>query len=89
MTTLDKAWNLGYNVCMINEMEKMMAIVDGKVVNVGDAVCFKCDIEQWGYITKINGDMLVLKAPYGSGFEGDYIGGEEYYVVDADSCWIE
>ena len=89
MTTLDKAWNLGYNVCMINEMEKMMAIVDGKVVNVGDAVSFKCDIEQWGFITKINGDMLTLKAPYGSGFEGDYIGGEEYYVVEADRCWIE
>ena len=89
MTTLDKAWNLGYNVCMINEMENEMAIGDGKVVNVGDAVSFKCDIEQWGYITKINDDMLVRKAPYGSGFEGDYIGGEEYYVVEADRCWIE
>lgn len=66
-----------------------MARVDGQVVNVGDAVGFKCDIEQWGYITKINGSMLTLKAPYDSGFNGDYIGGNEYHVVDADSCWID
>jgi len=66
-----------------------MARVEGQVVNVGDAVGFKCDIEQWGYITKINGSMLTLKAPYTSGFEGDYIGGNEYHVVDADSCWID
>ena len=26
-----------------------MARVDGKIVNIGDAVGFKCDIEQWGY----------------------------------------
>ncbi len=66
-----------------------MARVDGQVVNMGDAVGFKCDIEQWGYITKINGNMLTLKAPYASGFDGEYIGGDEYYVVDADSCWID
>jgi len=66
-----------------------MARVDGQVVNVGDAISFKCDIEQWGYITKINGDMLTLKAPYDSGFTGDYIDGQEYYVVEADRCWIE
>ena len=51
-----------------------MVRVDGQVVNVGDAVGFKCDIEQWGYITKISGSMLTLKAPSNSGFEGDYIG---------------
>lgn len=65
-----------------------MARVDGQVVNVGDSVCFKCDIEQWGYITKINGDMLTLKAPYASGFEGEYIGGDEFTTQSADRCWI-
>ena len=28
----------------------MKAIVDGQVVNIGDRVCFKCDIEQSGVL---------------------------------------
>jgi len=65
-----------------------MARVDGQVVSVGDSVCFKCDIEQWGYITKISGDMLTIKAPYASGFEGEYIGGDEFTTQYADRCWL-
>ena len=66
-----------------------MARVDGQIVNIKDAISFKCDIEQWGYVVKIQGNNLTLKAPYDSGFEGEYIGGEEYYTVDASRCWIE
>jgi hypothetical protein len=68
-------------------MENEMAIVDGNVVNIGDVVCFKCDIEQCGEIVKIAGNTLTLKARSHYGFEGDYIGGDEITVVDARDCW--
>ena len=58
-----------------------MAIVDGNVVNIGDVVCFKCDIEQCGEIVKIAGNTLTLKARSHYGFEGDYIGGDEFTVL--------
>lgn len=64
-----------------------MAIVDGNVVNVGDIVCFKSDIEQCGEIVKISGNTLTLKARSYRGFEGEYIGGDEFTVVDARDCW--
>ena len=64
-----------------------MTRVDGKVVEIGDFVGFKSDIEQYGKIVKISGNQLVLKAS--STFSGDYIGGEEFTTVDAERCWID
>ena len=64
-----------------------MARVDGKVVEIGDFVGFKSDIEQYGKIVKISGNQLVLKAS--STFDGEYIGGEEFTTVDAERCWID
>ena len=65
-----------------------MAKVDGQVVKVGDWVSFKCDIEQSGRITRIEGDRLFLEASP-NGFDGDYIGGQETTVQSARDCWIE
>jgi hypothetical protein len=64
-----------------------MAIVDGNIVKVGDIVCFKSDIEQVGEIVKISGNTLTLKARSDRGFDGEYIGGDEFTVVDARYCW--
>lgn len=64
-----------------------MAMVDGKRVEVGDWVCFKCDIEQGGRITRIVGNRLTLENE--NGFDGEYIGGEYTTVVDARDCWIQ
>lgn len=65
-----------------------MAIVDGKRVQVGDWVSFKCDIEQSGKIEAIlSGNRLVLTNP--NGFEGDYIGGSETTIQSARDCWME
>jgi hypothetical protein len=65
-----------------------MAIVDGQRVQVGDWVCFKCDIEQSGQIQSIqSGGELVLTNP--GGFRGDYIGGRTVTTVLASECWIE
>ena len=50
-----------------------MAVVDGKVVEIGDVVCFKSDIEQCGEIVRISGSTLTLKARSHYGFEGDDI----------------
>ena len=50
-----------------------MARVDGEIVNIGDWVSFKCDIEQSGKIYRIEGDRLFLEAGP-NGFEGGYIG---------------
>lgn len=64
-----------------------MAKVDGCVVKVGDVVGFKCDVEQYGTITKINGNMLTLEREYG--FEGGYIGGQTVTTQDASRCWLD
>ena len=64
-----------------------MAKVDGKTVKVGDYVCFKSDIEQGGVITKINGNVLTLYSEYG--FDGDYIGGDNYTQELASDCWVD
>jgi Tfp pilus assembly protein PilP len=64
-----------------------MATVDGQKVKVGDWVGFKSDIEQYGQITKINGDQLTLKNE--NGFEGSYIGGQTITVQQANRCWID
>lgn len=56
-------------------------------VKIGDHVCFKCDIEQSGKITAIDGDRLTLENEYG--FQGAYIGGQTRTVEAASRCWIE
>ncbi len=69
----------------------LTAKVDGQIVKVGDYVCFKSDIEQCGKIVEIKkgfGDTLVLFRD-NEGFDGDYIGGENYTQVSARDCWIE
>ena len=71
-----------------------MAKVEGKTVKVGDTVGFKCDIEQVGEIVKIKRDylgkpVLVLKSIWDEGFDGEYIGGEEYTEERAEDCWID
>ena len=64
-----------------------MAMVEGKRVQIGDWVSFKCDIEQSGKIIRIDGDRLTLENI--NGFDGDYIGGEEITIQSARDCWIE
>ena len=65
------------------------AKVEGNTVKVGDYVCFKSDFEQCGKIVEIiRGTTLVLFKD-GHGFDGGYIGGENYTRVDARDCWIE
>jgi len=70
-----------------------MATVEGKQVKVGDTVGFKCDIEQYGVITKIkkdwNGYTLVLESPYDEGFQGGYIGGQYTHEERAEDCWVD
>ena len=64
-----------------------MIMVDVRIVDTGDVVCFKCDVEQCGEIVRISGSTLTLKARSHYGFEGDYIGGEEFTTVNARDCW--
>ncbi len=64
-----------------------MARVDGKVVSVGDIVCFKSDCEQSGRITKVSGDILTLECK--TGFVGAYIGGNITTTVHVADCWLE
>ena len=60
---------------------------DGNVLNVGDTVGFKCDIEQSGTITKIEGTTLHLNDP--DGFGGEYLRYAENTTEDASRCWLE
>lgn len=71
-----------------------MAIVDGRVVKVGDVVCFKSDYEQTGRIVKVvkslmGRDVLVLESGSDEGFGGEYIGGDTITQELASDCWIE
>jgi len=61
---------------------------DDVVVNVGDYVCFKCDVEQSGQVTDITGEMLTLKSG-ADGFAGGYIGGSYVTTERASDCWVE
>ena len=56
-------------------------------VKVGDWVGFKCDIEQYGQITKISGNTLHLRN--NSGFEGGYIGGNIEHTESASDCYLD
>ncbi len=69
----------------------MSALVDGELVNVGDWVGFKQDVEQSGEIIKIRKDVmgrkeLVLQNT--QGFDGGYIGGETTTWAAAEDCWL-
>ena len=70
-------------------MRKTTTLVEGRQVKVGDRVGFKFDIEQVGRIEDIvtgpRGDILTVVNP--NGFDGEYIGGETIYDVDARDCW--
>jgi len=71
----------------------MSAIVEGKVVNVGDVVCFKSDYEQSGKIVAIkpanwgNGKVLVLENS--NGFGGEYLRYATRTEELASDCWID
>jgi hypothetical protein len=67
------------------------AVVEGKVVKVGDYVCFKCDVEQCGKLVQVLnfGRVLVLESGRDEGFSGDYIGGQARTQVAATDCWVE
>ena len=67
------------------------AIVDGKIVKVGDSVCFKSDYEQCGQIIEIknsswNGKILVLENK--SGFGGEYLRYATITEEPASDCWL-
>jgi hypothetical protein len=67
------------------------ATVEGKEVKAGDVVGFKCDVEQYGTITKIERDWfgtvtLTLQA-FGT-FTGEYIGGQQVTTERAADCWL-
>jgi hypothetical protein len=66
-----------------------MAKVDEQIVKVGDFVGFKSDTEQYGTVTAIEGDWLVLRAACSSGFDGGYIGGQMQTRVDSARCWLD
>jgi hypothetical protein len=69
------------------------AVVDGRIVKVGDCVCFKSDFEQCAEIVEIKRHpitykhMLVLGND--DGFAGEYIEGETRHTVAAADCWVE
>jgi len=77
---------LGHAVRMNQHNEGRIATINGTKVKVGDTVDFKSDTEQFGIVIKIDGNRLTLESPYDSGFLGDYIGGRETTVVNADDC---
>jgi hypothetical protein len=62
--------------------------IDGKQVKieVGTGVGFKCDIEQYAEVVKIEGTKLTVKAPP-DGFSGHYIGRCDFYTLDASETW--
>jgi hypothetical protein len=68
----------------------MGVLVDGQMVNIGDHVCFKCDIEQSGVLIGVKktyaGTSLTLQNL--AGFSGDYIGGETVHTELASDCWL-
>ena len=62
--------------------------IEGKEVKIGDYVGFKSDIEQSGKIVKIHRHgMITLYNEYG--FQGDYIGGQQYTDVSPKDCWVD
>lgn len=67
-------------------------VVDGLQVSIGDYVSFKQDVEQTGYIVRIDKNLLgsvTLTLRNDNGFTGDYIGGEMECMQLARDCWID
>jgi hypothetical protein len=65
---------------------------DGSKVKVGDIVYFKCDVEQYGMLAKIepsgyNRNHIKLTLTNKHGFVGGYIGGETTTRESAVDCW--
>jgi hypothetical protein len=54
---------------------------------VGDVVGFKSDVEQYGKVIKIQGQVLTLEPVGCEGFQGAYISGQESTTQQADRCW--
>ena len=76
-----------HRVASENTAVKVAAKVEGKIVHVGDWVGFKSDTEQEAQIVKIRGDQLTVQAPP-EGFEGSYIGRQDFYTLSARECWL-
>ena len=64
------------------------AIVDGKVVKVGDVVGFKSDTEQYGTIIAIK-QSRVLVLENKAGFCGEYLRYATRTEELASDCWID
>ena len=63
-------------------------IQDGRVVNIGDVVEFKYDVEQQGRVVKIVLSAHLDKYLELEGhFVGDYIGGDTKTTQRAEDCW--
>lgn len=71
-------------------MEIRTTLIDGQLVEAGDYVGFKCDIEQSGRIEKIvrGRHGVELHLVNEDGFEGGYIGGETTHIEEAERCWV-
>ena len=69
------------------------AIVEGKVVRVGDVVGFKSDFEQYGTIVAIKNSMWgtgkVLVLENKAGFVGEYLRYATRTEELASDCWID
>lgn len=69
--------------------------LDGETVTVklGDMVGFKCDIENYGRIVRIQrnptGRGYDLTLENKNGFSGDYIGGDTQTVEHSSDIWTE
>jgi len=62
---------------------------DNKIINIGDWVEFKADIEQCGKVIDIKGSgkNAELTLEDKDGFSGDYIGGETITHMEAKRCF--
>jgi hypothetical protein len=59
--------------------------MDGDSIRTGDVVGFKADIEQYGRVVAICGEMITIKNP--SGFSGAYLCGSTEVQLKAGDCW--
>jgi hypothetical protein len=59
------------------------------IIEVGDWVGFKSDIEQQGKIVQIQKSRKALVLENKDGFEGDYIGGDTETMVGFEDVWKE
>jgi hypothetical protein len=66
----------------------------GQTVKIGDIVEFKADIEQCGEVVEIKraefggGHRVKLKATREDGFEGGYIGGDQFTWETSDRIYL-